>query len=110
MCIVNSIPGYAKIFFPAESIENLYMISDFTLVLYIFLVGLELNPSTVFQPKRKYPLYIGFISVFFPFIIGLGMSFILKDEDNIYGTKRNITHMVYIGLVLSISVSFIYNN
>jgi len=79
------------------------MISDFTLLLYVFMVGLELNPSHVFPKKRKYPLYIGFASVLFPFIIGLLTSFILNDEDNIHGTKRTITHMLYIGLVLSIS-------
>jgi len=91
------------------------MISDFTLLLYVFMVGLELNPSHMFPKKRKYPLYIGFVSVFFPFIMGLGTSFILNDEDNINGNKRTITHMLYIGLVLSISVrspppffSFIY--
>jgi len=86
------------------------MISDFTLVLYIFLVGLELNPSNVFQKKRKYPFYIGFTSVFFPFFIGLGMSFILKNEDNIHGTKDTLTHTLYFGLVLSVSVNiYIYN-
>ncbi|ORX42141.1 hypothetical protein BCR36DRAFT_416271 [Piromyces finnis] len=101
--VLGQIPGYYKHFFPGDSIENLYMISDFTVVLYIFLIGLELNTSSVFQPKRKYPLYIGFISVFFPFITGLGMSFIFKDEDNVNGTRHTITHMLYIGLVLAIS-------
>jgi len=92
-------------FFPKDSIENLFMVSDFTLILYVFLVGLELNPSNVFQKKRKYPFYIGFVSVFIPFCIGLAMSFILKDEDHIHGTKNTITHMLYFGLVLSISVN-----
>jgi len=101
--VLGHIPGYTERFFPYESIDNLYMISDFTLVLYVFLVGLELNPSNVFQKKRKYPLYIGFSSVIFPFVIGMGMSFILKDEDNIHDTKRNVTHMLYFGLVLAIS-------
>ncbi|ORY52769.1 Sodium/hydrogen exchanger, partial [Neocallimastix californiae] len=101
--VMGHIPGFTDLFFPEDSIDNLYMISDFTLVLYIFLVGLELNPSNVFQKKRKYPFYIGFTSVFFPFFIGLGMSFILKNEDNIHGTKDTLTHTLYFGLVLSVS-------
>ncbi|OUM67212.1 hypothetical protein PIROE2DRAFT_5366, partial [Piromyces sp. E2] len=76
--VLGHIPGYTRIFFPQESIENLYMISDFTVVLYIFLIGLELNPS-------------------------LGMSFLLNNEDDIHSTRRIITHMLYIGLVFAIS-------
>ncbi|ORY50161.1 hypothetical protein LY90DRAFT_702963 [Neocallimastix californiae] len=76
--VLGHIPGFMNTFFPKDSIENLFMVSDFTLILYVFLVGLELNPS-------------------------LAMSFILKDEDHIHGTKNTITHMLYFGLVLSIS-------
>eukprot|EP00833_Pecoramyces_ruminatium_P012088 jgi/Orpsp1_1/1186120/evm.model.c7180000097033.1 len=101
--VLGHIPGFTETFFPQESEDNLYMLSDFTLILYVFLVGLELNPSNVFQKKRKYPFYIGFASVFFPFVIGLGMSYILKDSDHISGNRDNITHMLYFGLVFSIS-------
>lgn len=57
--------------FPASSLPVLKMLSQFGLILFMFLVGLELDPALL-RGKRKASVAISHTSIALPFALGVG--------------------------------------
>ena len=49
---MGNIPGWLDHLFPSQSLPFLSLVANIGLILYMFLVGLELNPTTLFKNGR----------------------------------------------------------
>jgi len=59
--------------FPASSMPVLKTLSQLGLVLFMFVIGLELD-SKVLKERRGASVLISHVSIFFPFVLGLGAA------------------------------------
>ena len=67
-------PAFSKFVFPASSLGNIQMLSQVGLILFMFVIGIELDLSIIKQ-KAKTAFFISFTSIILPFASGITLSF-----------------------------------
>jgi len=72
-------PGLAKVLVPPDAIAPLSVIANIGVVLFMFLVGLELDPSLL-QKRTRASVAISASSIVVPFSLGLGLAAFLKPR------------------------------
>lgn len=82
--LFGKIPGYMDTLFPTPSLEGIELLADFGLVLYLFLVGLEMDLEQLAQ-TGKTACVIAIAGIVFPFALGVGVAaalrhFILRED------------------------------
>ncbi|KAF8981977.1 K(+)/H(+) antiporter, partial [Entomortierella lignicola] len=77
--ILGQIPGFNETIFPPQSIPFLTLVADLGLLLFLFLVGLELDPSLIFK-RAKHALGISIAGLAIPFLLSCGVSVLLYRE------------------------------
>ncbi|KAF9982841.1 K(+)/H(+) antiporter, partial [Modicella reniformis] len=65
--ILGKVPGFNDLIFPPQSIPFLTLVSNLGLVLFLFLVGLELDPKLIMK-RAKYALGISIAGLAFPIL------------------------------------------
>jgi Kef-type K+ transport system membrane component KefB len=69
-------PGIFTTLFPADSLGSLNALSQFGLVIYMFLVGLELEPGAV-RERKGTALVTGYCSIAIPFVTSIALALYL---------------------------------
>ncbi|KAG0094281.1 K(+)/H(+) antiporter, partial [Podila epicladia] len=77
--ILGQIPGFTKLIFPPESIPFLSLVANLGLVLFLFLVGLELDPKLIMK-RAKHALGISVAGLVIPFAFSCGISVLLYKD------------------------------
>lgn len=95
-------PALEKSFFPATTQPFLYLLSEIGLIFYMFLVGLELNPQYLRQ-KLKVAILTSNVSIFFPFVLGIVLSFFVLYSLNQPNKTSFIPFALFIGAAMSIT-------
>lgn len=72
-------PEFSTFLFPVESLENLNVLSQFGLVLFMFVVGMELDLK-VLKNKAQEAVVISHSSIIFPFFLGVILSYFIYRE------------------------------
>jgi Kef-type K+ transport system membrane component KefB len=95
------IPGFSTFLFPPESLDNIALLSQFGLILFMFAIGMELNITEV-RNKLKETILISHISIILPFFLGILMAYSIYDE---YATKETpfLSFALFIGIAMSIT-------
>lgn len=78
-------PGVSEVLFPAESLGNLQFLSQIGLILFMFIVGMELDLK-ILRNKAHEAVVISHASIIIPFTLGIGLSYFLFESlapDNI---------------------------
>lgn len=95
------LPSFSAFLFPASSLNNLQMLSQVGLILFMFVVGMELDVNAV---KRKIgaTLFISNASILLPFCLGVLLAYLL------YGTYAPAhipfyAFALFMGIVMSIT-------
>jgi Kef-type K+ transport system membrane component KefB len=70
--------GYGALF-PASSMPVLKMLSQFGLVLFMFVVGLELDPALL-RGRRRASVLISNVGILLPFLLGVGSAWLIHDS------------------------------
>ncbi|MES2513035.1 MAG: cation:proton antiporter [Bacteroidota bacterium] len=94
-------PEYSLFLFPKTSLPNLQFISQIGLILFMFIVGMELDLKTL-QKKAHEAVIISHASIIFPFALGMGLAYILYQSyapDNI----NFLSFALFIGISMSIT-------
>ncbi len=73
------LPAFSAFVFPAASLGNLQMLSQVGLILFMFVIGMELDTQTLKQ-KAGSAIFISFMSIIVPFILGIGLSWLLYTD------------------------------
>ncbi|KAF9201304.1 K(+)/H(+) antiporter [Haplosporangium sp. Z 27] len=77
--VMGRIPGFANTIFNPDSLPYLNLVSSIGLSFFLFLVGLELDPTAVVQ-RAKFALGISFAGMALPFGVGAAVSYVLYEE------------------------------
>jgi Kef-type K+ transport system membrane component KefB len=70
---------FSRIFtalFPTESLGNLQFLSQIGLILFMFVIGMELDLK-VLQNKAKEAVVISHASIIIPFALGVGLAYFI---------------------------------
>ncbi|CAI9090915.1 OLC1v1025803C1 [Oldenlandia corymbosa var. corymbosa] len=91
---------YMKAVFPPKSVIVLDTLANIGLLLFLFLVGLELNFKSLAKTGKK-ALAIAIAGISLPFALGVGSSFILRAT--IAKGVNPMSFLVFMGVALSIT-------
>ncbi|CEQ39973.1 SPOSA6832_01550 [Sporobolomyces salmonicolor] len=95
------IPGFTSSIFPSPSIPNLNLVANLGLVLFLFLVGLEVDFS-LFRRNVAVSSSISFIGMVIPFGLGAAVSKGLYDTF-VEKSKNYGTFLLFIGTANAIT-------
>lgn len=72
-------PEFSALMFPKESLPNLQFLSQIGLILFMYIVGMELDLS-VLRNKAHDAVVISHASIIFPFALGVGLAYFIYKE------------------------------
>ena len=73
------LPQFSSFVFPPSSLINLQMLSQVGLILFMFVIGIELDLRLLKQ-KARAAIFISYFSIIFPFCLGIGLSYFLYER------------------------------
>ncbi|TVU49020.1 hypothetical protein EJB05_00311, partial [Eragrostis curvula] len=88
--------------FPPESMTVLDTLANLGLLFFLFLVGLELDLSSIRRTGRK-ALAISLSGIALPFALGIGTSFAFRASGIIRDDVPHAPFLVFMGVALSIT-------
>lgn len=94
-------PELSKVIFPVESLEILSGLSQVGLLLFMFLVGLELDLK-ILKRKSKTALVVSQASILTPFLLGMLLALFLYQRYN-SGQVSKLGFLLFTGTSLSIT-------
>ena len=94
-------PEFSLVLFPVGSLENLNVLSQIGLILFMFIVGMELDLS-VLKNRAKEAIVISQFSIIFPFALGMVLAFFLFQSFSPLGTQF-LPYALFIGIAMSIT-------
>jgi Kef-type K+ transport system membrane component KefB len=95
------VPEFNTFMFPKESLGNLQLLSQIGLVLFMFVIGMELD-FKVLKTKTTDALVISHIGIIIPYTMGFGLSFFIYEEFA-PPTVDFISFALFMGIAMSIA-------
>lgn len=94
-------PEFSMTLFPKESLSNLQFLSQIGLILFMFVVGMELDLKTL-KNKAHDAIVISHASIIIPFALGLGLAYLIY---NTYAPKgiEFLSFGLFMGIAMSIT-------
>jgi Kef-type K+ transport system membrane component KefB len=71
--VLGRIPGFSKTIFPKESLPYLNLTANIGLVLFLFLVGLEVDVRLI-KRNARYSVFVAAAGMILPFGLGAGVA------------------------------------
>ena len=93
------LPGFSALLFPEQSLGNLQFLSQIGLILFMFVIGMELDLK-VLKKQANEAIVISHASIIFPFTLGLGFAYFIYTSLAPEGVSFSS-----FGLFLGISMS-----
>ncbi|KAM0340735.1 hypothetical protein ACHAPU_010326 [Fusarium lateritium] len=103
--VMMRIPGFKENIFPAESMPILSNVATIGLLLFLFLVGLEVD-TRMFRSNWRVAVSVGLASMVLPFGLGVAVAWGLYKEYGDEGTMKDMefgTFALFIGTALAIT-------
>ncbi|WDF48512.1 cation:proton antiporter [Chryseobacterium sp. KACC 21268] len=94
-------PEFSAFMFPKESLPNLQFLSQIGLILFMYIVGMELDLS-VLRKKAHDAVVISHASIIFPFALGIGLSYFIYKEFAPEGVQFS-SFALFIAIAMSIT-------
>ena len=95
------LPSVSVFLFPFDSLQNINMLSQFGLILFMFAIGMELNITEVRQ-KLKETILISHTSTIFPFFLGMETAYFLYNKYA-YESTPFLSFALFVSIALSIT-------
>jgi Kef-type K+ transport system membrane component KefB len=77
--IGSAFPAFTDFVFPAASLTNLQMLSQIGLVLFMFVIGMELDLNLI-RSKARSAVFISNASIVVPYFLGVALSYFLYKQ------------------------------
>ncbi|WP_353132704.1 cation:proton antiporter [Pseudopedobacter sp.] len=94
-------PEFTNILFPAQSLGNLQFLSQIGLILFMFVIGMELDLN-VLKNKAHEAVVISHASIIFPFTLGLGLAYYIYESFAPIGVEFT-SFGLFLGIAMSIT-------
>ena len=94
-------PEFSSTLFPVESLGNLKFLSQIGLILFMFVIGMELDLK-VLKNKANDAVVISHASIVIPFALGIGLSYFVYNQFAPEGVKF-MSFSLFMGIALSIT-------
>lgn len=95
------LPEYSAMLFPLESLGNLQFLSQIGLILFMFVIGMELDLK-VLKNKANDAVVISHASIVFPFALGIGLSYFIYHRFAPAGVEF-LAFSLFMGIAMSIT-------
>ncbi|WP_339655953.1 cation:proton antiporter [Flavobacterium frigidarium] len=94
-------PEFSAALFPVESLGNLKFLSQIGLILFMFVIGMELDIK-VLKNKASEAVVISHASIVFPFALGIGLSYFVYNKFAPAGVEF-LSFSLFMGIAMSIT-------
>jgi len=94
-------PDIFHFLFAPDSLANIYYLSQVGLILFMFIIGMELNLSTL-KNKLGETLVISHAGILFPFFLGMLLAYFVYTEFAA-GETAYLPFALFIGIAMSIT-------
>lgn len=94
-------PEFSSFMFPAQSLGNLQFLSQIGLILFMFIIGMELDLK-VLKTKASEAIVISHASIILPFALGVGLALYIYRQFAPDGISF-LSFALFIGIALSIT-------
>lgn len=94
-------PDALQFLFPVSSMGTLQLLSQIGLILFMFIIGLEVDLN-VFKTKATEGIVIGHISIVFPFFLGVILAWFLYSSYSPAGIPF-VAYALFMGIATSIT-------
>ena len=94
-------PQISEFIFPISSLGNIELLSQFGLILFMFVIGMELDLDEV-RKKLKETILISHSSTIIPFFLGMLIAYFIYDK---YASSQTpfLSFALFIGIAMSIT-------
>ncbi|MBL7899251.1 MAG: cation:proton antiporter [Crocinitomicaceae bacterium] len=94
-------PEFSAALFPVQSLGNLQFLSQIGLILFMFVIGMELD-LTVLKNKAKDAVVVSHASIIIPFALGMGLAYFIYEAFAPVGVPF-IAFGLFLGIAMSIT-------
>lgn len=94
-------PQISHWLFPSDSLSELHILSQIGLLLFMFIVGMEVNVASLKSHARE-ALWVSHASVVFPFLLGAALAIGLFETYASSGAEF-ITFALFMGIAMSVT-------
>ena len=94
-------PNFSMDLFPVESLGNLQFLSQIGLILFMFVIGMELDLK-VLQNRAKDAIVISHASIVIPFALGIGLAYFVYFKFAPQGVAF-LPFALFMGIAMSIT-------
>jgi len=94
-------PGFSGFLFPVESLGNLQLLSQIGLILFMFIVGMEIDIN-VLKSRAHDAVVISHASIIVPFSLGMGLAYFIYQSFAPPGVSFT-SFGLFIGISMSIT-------
>ena len=94
-------PAFSHALFPVQSLGNLQFLSQIGLILFMFVIGMELDLK-VLRNQAKEAVVISHASIIIPFALGLGLAYFIYKNFAPQGIQF-ASFGLFIGIAMSIT-------
>lgn len=94
-------PEFSATLFPVESLGNLKFLSQIGLILFMFVIGMELDLK-VLKNKANEAVVISHASIVIPFALGIGLAYFVYNRFAPEGVKF-LSFSLFMGIAMSIT-------
>lgn len=94
-------PSFSEFLFPTHSLGNLHIISQIGLILFMFIVGMEID-TKVLKNKAHEAILISHAGIIVPFTLGIGLAYFLYQSYVPAGVKFS-SFGLFMGIAMSIA-------
>lgn len=94
------LPEYSAFLFPVESLDNLKFLSQIGLILFMFVVGMELDLKII-RKQTNEAIVISHVSIVFPFALGTGLAYFIYSFAP--ANVNFLSYSLFIGIAMSIT-------
>ena len=95
------LPDMKEALFPLESLGNLQLLSQIGLILFMFVIGMELDLK-VLKNKANEAVVISHASIVIPFALGIGLSYYIYHQFAPAGVEF-LSFSLFMGIAMSIT-------